>query len=72
MLSHRRQRPGSILLEWPAAKASRSNSSQRMGYRRQSAMSRASFLFRLARFSADTKAMASGDPKRVARSDLPP
>ena len=30
-------------------------------------MSITSFLFRLARLSVDTKAVASGDPKRVAR-----
>ena len=30
-------------------------------------MSIVSFLFRLARFSADTKAVASGDPKRITR-----
>ncbi len=30
-------------------------------------MSVTSFLFRLARLSADTKAVASGDPKRIGR-----
>jgi hypothetical protein len=30
-------------------------------------MSIVSFLFRLARLSADTKAVASGDPKRIGR-----
>ena len=30
-------------------------------------MSIVSFLFRLARFSADAKTVASGDPKRIGR-----
>ena len=30
-------------------------------------MSLVSFLYRLARLSADTKAVASGDPKRIGR-----